>query len=241
MKKDVTYDINQLPQEAGMLVFGISMSRISNAQDAKQCFAYMKQLAEKIVKTQGVGLTLLYTDGLYLHSDKSSEVLRKKHLGAIVSHAKGFQKILGKNVSFIPQAFSYLMWFQMIIHTENFLTLYGLLIKLYEKDSILQNCVLQDTGKTRKAMTNHDKEFVLEESLALYLMTKGKTEFSNEFLHGKEQWILQCYPGKPLMTEAYLAQKNPFKLHNPKNRYEYHTYDLEKRKLYDLQTIVLPS
>ena len=47
------FDINKLPAEEGILVFPISMSRISNSQSTKKCWAYMKIFSpEKIIKPQ---------------------------------------------------------------------------------------------------------------------------------------------------------------------------------------------
>ena len=77
----------------------------------------------------------------------------------------------------------------------------------------------------------------MEEITFNYLISKGKFALTNDFLGGHEQWILYCYPGKPLESEVYLYQKNPLKLHNPKNKYENCYYDLAGKKLYDFMRI----
>ncbi len=239
MEKEHSYDINQFPREAGMLVFGISMSRISNAQDAANCFAGMQHLSKKIVRTDGVGLTFLYSDTLYMHSDTKADALRRKFLGSMFTHKNHFQKILSKHVMFVPKAFSYLTWSQALLHTKDFQHLYGELLATYKKDKVLRACVAHDSGKKKPTM--NEVEFILEESLVLYLMAKGKTAFPNEFLGGKERWILHCYPGEHLATEALLMQKNPFKLHNAANKYENFVYDLAAKKLIDLTAVTLPA
>ena len=72
-----------------------------------------------------------------------------------------------------------------------------------------------------------------------YLVSKGKVRLNNEYVQDKQKWILWCYPGKPLLSEIYLFQKNFFKLSNPENVYENSYYDLIDNKLYDYTKIDL--
>ena len=63
----------------------------------------------------------------------------------------------------------------------------------------------------------------------------------NDYVQGNEDWVLWCYPGKPLKAQIYLTQKNFFNLKNPKNAYENAFYDLEEKKLYDFKRIDLAT
>lgn len=65
------------------------------------------------------------------------------------------------------------------------------------------------------------------------MAAKGKIKLHNEYIQGHEKFILQCYPGKPLRSEIYFFQLNPFKYKNSKNKYENSFYDLENKKLYN--------
>ena len=42
------FDINKVPKQPGLLMFGISLSRISNSQSAEKCFEYMRGFIPKI-------------------------------------------------------------------------------------------------------------------------------------------------------------------------------------------------
>ncbi len=84
-------------------------------------------------------------------------------------------------------------------------------------------------------------EFFLEEHLMCYLISKGQMKLENEFINGKEKWILIAYPGKPLKAHIYLHQKNFFKLENAKNKYQNSWYDLHEKKLYDFDRIDLET
>jgi hypothetical protein len=54
----------------------------------------------------------------------------------------------------------------------------------------------------------------------------------NEYTKDKEEWILNCYHGKPHRSHIYLHKKNFFKLENSKNIYQNSWYDLLNKKLY---------
>ncbi len=109
-KADLTnkfFDINKFPSSEGLLIFPISMSRISNSQNAKKCFEYMKIFSpSKIIKPL-VGLNFIYTDLLYFNSINKKSELKNKLLPLIISHKNEFLKILSKNPLFIQKAFSF--------------------------------------------------------------------------------------------------------------------------------------
>ena len=77
MKKSINkfYDINKFPAEEGILVFPISISKISNSQSAKKCFDYVKHFTfskgGKIIKPI-VGLNVIYGDYLYFYSNEKA-------------------------------------------------------------------------------------------------------------------------------------------------------------------------
>jgi len=239
---DEPRDFNQFPQTPGMLVFGISMNRIGNVQSPKACFDAIQTLDKKIVRTQGIGLTFLYSDYLYMHSDEPAIKMRDRFLALTTAHKQGFEKILAKHTEYIPDAFSYLTWNQLLIDCPAFFTYFQRLKKLAQTDPVLQACLAADAGVKKFAtLDQHQISFFLEECLVALLLTKRMIPLQNEYLHRREQWLLNCYPGKPLMTECWLFQKNPFKLECKENRYENAFYDLSENKLYNLLAVKLPS
>jgi hypothetical protein len=74
-----------------------------------------------------------------------------------------------------------------------------------------------------------------------YLISKGKVTLPNEYIQGREKWILCCYPGKVLKGQVYVYQTNPLKLNLPENEYQNCTYDLEAKKLIDFTRIDLET
>lgn len=139
-----------------------------------------------------------------------------------------------KGTWYVPKAFSFLAWNQWLLNAEvNFTTYFGKLREIYDADSTFQRFLSEDAGSNGRDLTDNQISFFLEEILLFYLTSKGVVRMPNTYVNGSEKWLLHCYPGKPLKSEAYLFQKNFFKLANPENAYENSFYDLEEKKLYD--------
>lgn len=236
------FDINKLPSEEGILVFPISMSRISNSQNAKKCWEYMKIFSpEKIVKPV-VGLNIIYGDYLYFNSDEKAAYLKNKFMPLVLSHKNEFLKILSKNPLYVERAFSFKTWNQILLECKDYTNLLGQLKKMYHTDKKFQKYIDEDLKTSRKKELDENQlNFFLEENLLFYLIAKGKVLLRNEHVHGHEKWILWCYPGKPLKSQIYLFQINIFGFRNKKNKFENCFYDLEERKLYDFSRIDLDT
>jgi predicted S18 family serine protease len=100
------FDINRFPLQEGILVFGISMSKIATSQSATKCFEYINFIVNKIQKPQ-VGLNFIYSDYLYFNSNEKASVLKNRYLAQIQSHKNQFEKLLNKNKWYIQKAFSF--------------------------------------------------------------------------------------------------------------------------------------
>ena len=223
------FDINKVPKQAGLLMFGISLSRISNSQSAEKCFEYMKDFIPKIVIPE-VGLNIVYSDSLYMNSSEKAKDLKNKY---------GFIKLLEKNPIYIRKSFNFVTWTDMILESKEFFNYLSDLKKIFEKDETFQTLVKKDIGSDNP--NEEEIEFILEEILMFYLTAKGKVRLQNEFVQEKHKWVLWCYPGKPLYSEVYLFNKNFFKLDNPENIYQNQFYDLESKKLYDHSKIEIEN
>ncbi|MEX0650316.1 MAG: hypothetical protein WD200_04895 [Candidatus Andersenbacteria bacterium] len=227
------HDINQFPHDEGLVVFGISMSKISNTQRAENYFSYLEEFLRKIVKTDGIGAIILYSDYLYMHTaNDTPQALRAKYVESMLQHKNSFLNVLKKRRDLIPKAYTFLTWGQLLLNSREFTTYFSEIKKMYRDDQELQEYVKIDSGD--KEVNENQANFILEESLVLYLIAKGKFSFPNDYIQHREKWILNCYPGKPLMTEGYLYQKNIFEFKNPDNIYENSYYDLESKLLFDL-------
>lgn len=224
-----------------MLIFGISMSRISNSQNARACFEQAEIFTGGKIVYPAVGLTLLYSDSLYFYSSEPASALKRKFDGLTVSHKFEFLKLLKKRVDLIPAACSFLTWSQALLASSIFNELFGKLRKKYESDPELRKYIDLDTKAAGFEPGENQINFFLEESLVFYLIAKGEIELPNKFVNGHEKWRLFCYPGRPLWTQIYLFQQNWFGLENKKNTFENCFYDLSEKKLYDFSRIDLKT
>jgi len=240
IKENQFFNINKFPASEGLLVFGISMSKISNAQTAKRCFDYIQDLNKK-VRYPYVGLAFLYSDNLYLYEAEDSIKLNKKLQSQMITHKNEFKRILNKNLAYIRDSFSFISWNQALLESKDFTNYFWQLKKIYDKDKTFQKYINEDIKRSGKKVSQDNILFILEEILVFYLVSKGEIKLHNKYLNGKEKWVLWCYPGKSLKSEIYLYKKNFFKLENKENIYQNSYYDLEGKKLYDYSKINLES
>jgi len=76
----------------------------------------------------------------------------------------------------------------------------------------------------------------------MYLGSYGKIDFPNDYIQGKEKWILWVYPGKAPKALIYLYQLNPFNLKNKENIYlNSPMYNPESKELYCFDNIDLET
>jgi hypothetical protein len=241
-----SYDINKLPKEYGILVFPISIARAENmtGQDPKQCLDYIKHFSpDKIVEPK-VGLNMIYGDFLYFHSPEPANILKQRFMNIVLKHKNAFQKLVKKEQARfqIQHAFSYEVWNQMYLNYEgDFDSDLRNFKKIYAEDPLFQKYIKEDIEFCKREFTEDQINFFLEEHLLFYLLSKKKILLPNEYIQGREKWVLCCYPGAPLKGEIYTYQLNHLNLNAPENIYQDHFYDLTSKKLVDHLSIDLES
>ncbi len=238
------HDINKFPKGYGILVFPISIARAEyrNGQDHQQCFEYMQYFSPNKINETKVGLNMIYGDFLYLHSKERASLLKEKFMNIVLQHKRAFQKLIEKNtIEFqIQTAFSYEVWNQLYLDYQGDFGSYFKIIKsLYAKDQSFQKYVKEDAAYCRRELTDEQTDFFLEEHLMLLSISKKKVLLPNEYVGGREKWVLWCYPGVPLKSQIYVYQQNFLKLDAPENIYQNCFYDLEAKKLVDFTKIDL--
>jgi hypothetical protein len=244
LPKNVFYDINKFPKGYGLLVFPISISRMKEGQSPDDCLSFIKHFSPSKISEPKVGLQLIYSDTLYLHSKENASVLKHKNMFSIINHKNNFKKLLDKHKTEfqIQDAFSFQVWAELYLSYEgDFANDFKKIKDLYEIDNNFQKYIKGDAEQQGRDLTEEQLGFYLEEHLMFYLVTKGAVRFPNKFIQGREEWILACYPGAPVKGHVYLTILNPFKLSNPKNPYENCMYDLESKKLIDFTRIDLDT
>jgi hypothetical protein len=240
------YDINKLPKEFGILVFPISIARTDNGtgQDPRQCLEYIKHFSPRKVSEPKIGLNLIYSDFLYLNSKQRAKTLKEKFMNLVLKHKNSFHKLIRKEQARfqIQHAFSYEVWNQLYLNYDgDFDSDFRVFKRMYEQDPIFQKYIQEDAKFVKREITKEQVDFFLEEHLIFYFISKKKISLPNEYIQGREQWVLCCYPGVPLKAEIYTYQKNPFNLSAPENKYEGSVYDLSSNKLVDALKVDLET
>jgi hypothetical protein len=160
----------------------------------------------------------------------------------VISHKNAFTKLIHKHrLDFqIQHAFSYEVWNQLFLDYDgDFAAELRKLKKIYSDDKVFQKYLKDDAKFCKRELDEHQLNFFLEEFLIFYFLQKRKIRSPNEYVQGREKWVLWCYPGLPLKGMIYTNQKNFFKLEASENPYQNHTYDLESKKLIDYTKIDL--
>ncbi len=243
MQPNQFFDINKLPPEKGLLIFGLSMNKLSNRQSPEKCIEDIRHFHTSKVSKPLIGLNFIYSDFLYLYSDKPAPVLKDSFMTQTISHKNGIQKLLEKNnLDFqIQHAFNYMVWNQLYVGTKDFNQKFDQLKKIYKEDKKFQKYLAEDCAVFDRDMEDNQVNFFLEEVLMMYLISKNQIKLPNEYIEGNQTWILWCYPGRPLKSEVYMHQLNPFDIDWPENPYEECQYDLESKQLIDFKKVDLET
>ncbi|MEK6924996.1 MAG: hypothetical protein AABW71_02030 [Nanoarchaeota archaeon] len=242
-KKNEFFDINKLPAEKGLLLFGLSMNKLANRQSAEKCLEDIRNFSPSKVSKPLIGLNFIYTDFLYMYSDEPAPELKNSFMNEIINHRNSMQKILEKNhLDFqIQHAFNYLVWNQLYVGTKDFKDLFAKLKKIYEKDTKFKEYLEEDCTVFGREMKENQVNFFLEEALMVYLLSKNQVKLPNEFIENNQKWVLMCYPGRPIKTIVYLFQLNPFKFNWAESPYQNSFYDLEEKKLIEMDRVDLET
>ena len=243
-KPDMTnqfFDIKPL-KDWGILWFPISMSNISTKQSVRNCMDAINFFGDRKVGDPKIGLNLVYTDFLYLNSNEKSSELKEKFMFQMIKHKNGLKNAIHKKRKLhqIQQAFSFETWSNLYLGVEgDFTVQFKRLKEIYKKDKLYQKYLKEDTKFYGRKLDKNQLNFFLEEHLIIYLMLNKKFKFKNEYVQGREKWILLCYPGIPPKAQVYLFQKNPFKFKS-ENKF-IGQYNLLNKKFYDCSNIDLET
>ncbi|MDQ5901698.1 MAG: hypothetical protein QG580_413 [Patescibacteria group bacterium] len=242
-EKNVFFDISKLPKGWGMIVFPISMSRILKDQSADKVFDHLRMFQPDKINENKVGITLLYSDGLYEWKKDEEYISRKNSLAFINNHRNAYLNQISKN-SFefqIKDAFDFISWNQISISTNDFMDKYNKCLSLAKEDEKFLDLIKEDCKDFNRDFDENQMNFFLEEIIVFYLITKMKVVFNNVYTENREEWALLAYPGKPLKSMVYFFQKNILGLNNTGNKYENSWYDLSEKKLIEFDRVDLET
>jgi hypothetical protein len=239
LKINEFYDINKLPQEAGLTVVAISMPFITTIQSPQACLESSRHLISKIKKSS-VGAIISYSDGLYMYSEEPAWVLKQKYQRLLEQHKRGYLNLIHKDVNVIPSAFTFTTWNQMILDCSEFDSNLVRLKEHHAKDENMRALVAQDIETSGREVTAITIAYLLEEILLDFLVAHMKVRLRNDYVNDHEKWVLNCYHGKPHRSHVYLHQSQLLDIRT-QNVYRNSWYDLKNRKLYDFERLDIES
>jgi len=243
LEKNTFFDINKLPPEKGLLVFGLSMNKLTNRHNATHVLNDIRIFSPDKISKPLVGVNFVYSDFLYLYTNKTAPELKNTLMHQVINHKNGMDKLIEKSrLEFqIQHAFNFLTWSQMYIGAKDFDNLFKKLKEIYQGDTLFQKYIEEDCEFYGREMEGNQVNFFLEEILMMYLITKGKIKLPNEYIENQQKWVLFCYTSKPLKSIVYLYQLNPFKLDWPENPYQNTHYYLEGKQLIEFDRVDLET
>ena len=242
-EKNVFFDINKFPPEKGLLLFPISMSRMTGRQNGTNFISDIRHFSPTKISKPLVGVNIIYGDFLYLYSNKSAPELKNTFMEQVINHKNRVQKLVEKNhLDFqIQHAFNFMVWNQLYVGSKDFGVKFDKIKKIYKDDKLFQKYLQQDCEDFGRPMEDNQVNFFLEESLMFYLLSHNEIKLPNEYIENNQKWILACYPGKPIRSIVYISKINPFKLDWLENPYQNANYDLESKKLIRFDDIDLET
>ncbi len=237
------FDINKLPSEKGLLLFGLSMNKLAGRQDGEHCLEDIRHFTPSKVSKPLIGCNFIYSDFLYLYSDRPAPELKHSSMNVVIDHRNAMQKLIEKNYLElqIQHAFNYMVWNQLYVGTKDFNHLFEQVKKMYQSDEKFQKYLKEDCEVFGREMGGNQVNFFLEEALMIYLLNKNQVKLPNDYIENQQKWVLFCYPGRPIKSIVYLHQLNPFKLDWPENPYQNSFYNLKGKELIDFDRVDLET
>lgn len=236
--KEPFHDINKLPTD-GYIIFPISMSRISNAQDAKNCYKAIQFLETKM-SLPGVDGIFLYTNGLYYNNEESGIVIRKKTNQQMIDHRNSILKLVNKNKKYLPQAMHFIPWDYVLLNSADFSDFLARLKRAFIKDSNFSYFLREDLKERKETEANI--AFLIEEIVLNHIIRQKLVDFPKTLVR-QDKFRLFVYPGAYMKADLYqwknkLLPQKQIKNSNS-NPYYASQYDLDRKILYDFDKVEL--
>ncbi len=226
------HDINQIPSD-GYIVFPLSMSRLSNAQNAEHCYKALELFEEKI-KMIGLDVIFLYTNGLYYNNDEAALEVRKKTNGQMLSHSNSVRNLVLKKKKYVPQAMHFLPWDYIVLNSPQFQFYYERLKRLDKEDKEFHKLLLEALKDRKESEANIN--FIIEEIAITHVIRQKEVEFPKTLVK-KDNFRLIVYPGPPLKADIYQWKKKILPQVKEFPFYASH-YDLDKKIIYNFDELI---
>jgi hypothetical protein len=212
------------------------MSRLQTGQSPENIYEALVFFNKKIPKIS-LDVIFLYTTGLYMSSEEKAIDIRQKTLRQMLDHKTKLLNLILKKREFVPQAFHFETWDDVILNAEKFSETFIALKELRKSDREFQRLLEIDLGEKPKKEANFN--FLIEE-IAITHLLRQKMVPLHHTLATPEGWRLIVYPGEPMGADIYAYKRGTL----PKNKaiiknteFSRSHYNLDKRILIDFDKL----
>lgn len=224
-------DIKKIPAD-GYLIFPLSMSRLSNSQDAKICYEALK-FFEKKLEMISLDVVFLYTNGLYFNNTEPALDVRKRTVAQMLAHKGAIMKMILKEKKFVPKAFHFIPWDYVILNSKEFESFFNILKKEAEKKAEFYKMIVKDLDK--REIDEANINFMIEEIVVTHLIRQKMVELPKTLVN-KDNFRLFIYPGGFMSADLYQWEKKLLPQDDGFPFYASH-YDLNKKVIYNFNEI----
>ncbi len=230
MKKQ--FDINKLPND-GYIIFPLSMSRLSNTQNAEECYKTIEYFERKI-SSIGIDGIFLYTNGLYYNNNEPALEVRKRTNGQMLAHKNAIMKLILKDKKYVPQAMHFLPWDYIILNSPDYQNFIQKLNELKDRDKEFYKLLKEGLGNREENEANIS--FLIEEIVVSHIVRQRLIEFPKTLVK-QDNFRLIIYPGPYFKADLYQWKKKILPQKENKNPYYASHYDISKKILYNFDDL----
>jgi hypothetical protein len=195
------HDIKRVPPN-GSLVLPLSLGKLHGHQSPAAIYDFLKFFADKI-RSLGVDVVMLYTNGLYFNADEQALSLRISTTNQITRHRQEFSALVEERREFMPQAFHFVAWDHVILNADRFCEFLTRLERAHATNEGFRAAVATDLAE--RGCTDANVRFVLEELTVTHLIRQKLVPLPTT-VSNAGGWRLIAYAGSYLQSDLYLYQ-----------------------------------
>ena len=227
-------DIKKLPRQNGVLLFPISMDKISGDLSAENIFKVIEKQIYSIWNNFPLSIIFLYTGDV---NSRYNLGLKSKFDKQIEKHKLDSKRIINYSNSLNGDAFSFLDWDELFNSDKVVKSLFSDLKKIYLSDEKFQSIVKSDLEKSGIDFNSNNINFLLEEMILPYLFTNEVIDFKDIFTKDSVRFKLNCYSSNCSKSLFYLQKRNFFNMEKCDNVYRNCFYNFKDKFLFDFDSL----
>jgi hypothetical protein len=211
----------------GYLILPLSASRLASSQTPEWCYGVFQHFLPKLA-TYGNDVVLLYTNGLYLNSDRGAFELRKKVMQQVLSHRVILHTLIQRRREFIPGAFHFLPVEYVVLNSSHFEGCLEALKLLADSDQGFQNAVMKDIMGRKHTPANIS--LLLEEIVVTHIIRQQLVELPRTLVRN-DAWRLIVCDGSYKRADLYQWRRHILPYQESPNPFSGAHYDYTRKAL----------